>query len=177
MDPLSALGVAASVAQFVQFGASLVSKSRQIYRQGALLDHIECGHATRRLTEVANDVKKSLKDLEYLGEPSSDAKELERICRNCVKPSEELLFRLEKVRLNEKNTFRKWKSLRQALKTVCMKDGVDSLSRRIADCRNELNTHLIASRSVFFSSNSTPPTHRLILFDQEEGRCSTASAE
>ena len=145
MDPLSALGVAASVAQFVQFGGSLVSKSRQIYKQGALLDHIECGNATRRLAEVTGDVEKSLKDLEDLGEPSSDAKALEIICRNCVTLAEELLFRLEKVRLDEKNTPRRWKSFRQALKTVCMKDGVDSLARRIANCRDELDSHLIVS--------------------------------
>lgn len=143
----SALGpwVAASVVQFVQFGGSLVSKSRQIYKQGALLGHIECGNATQRLTGLANDVKGSLKDLEKLSDLSSDAKALKVICQNCVNLSEELLSRLDKVRLDEGNKSRKWNSFRQALKSVCTKDGVDSLAKRIADCREELNSHLILS--------------------------------
>ncbi|PMD67148.1 uncharacterized protein K444DRAFT_489832, partial [Hyaloscypha bicolor E] len=145
MDPLSALDIAAAVAQLVQFGGSLVSKSQQLYRHGALLDHIECGNATRRLIELTNGVRSSWRELERLGDLSPDAKALEIICCVCVKLSGELLSRLEKVQLDEKNTSRKWKSFRQALKAVCMKDGVDSLARRIADCREELNSHLIAS--------------------------------
>ena len=151
MDPLSTLDIAAAVAQLVQFGGSLVSKSQQLYRHGALLDHIECGNATRRLIELTNGVRISWRELERLGDLSPDAKALEAICCVCVKLSGELLSRLEKVRLDEKSTSRKWKSFRQALKTVCMKDGVDSLARRIADCREELNSHLIVSIRYIFS--------------------------
>ena len=169
MDPLSALGVAASVVQFVQFGGSLVSKSRQIYKRGTLLDHVECAAATRRLTELANDVKSSLKDLEKLGNLSSDAEALKFICSRCVKLSEELLSRLERVRVDKKSKSRKWKSFRQALKSICTKDNVDSLARRIADCREELNSHLIVSirwvclllfdpkRTLILKTKDSPP--------------------
>jgi predicted RNase H-like nuclease (RuvC/YqgF family) len=145
MDPLSALGIAASVVQFVQFSGSLVSKSKQIYKHGALLDHVECETATRRLTELSTDVESSLKDLEELGSLSHDAKTLKLICSNCAKLSEELISRLEKIQVNEKSKSRKWKSFRQALKSISTKDAVDSLARRIADCRDELNSHLIVS--------------------------------
>jgi hypothetical protein len=159
MDPFSALDIAAAVAQLVQFGGSLVSKSQQLYRHGALLDHIECGNATRRLVELTNGVRSSWRELERLGDLSPDAKALETICCVCVKLSGELLSRLEKVRLDEKSTSRKWKSFRQALKTVCMKDGVDSLARRIADCREELNSHLIVSIRYIFSFLSRGRTY------------------
>lgn len=145
MDPLSAFGVAASIAQFIQFGGSLVSKSRQIYKQGAILDHVQCGNATRRLEELTDDVKAFLKELQGLGELSADAKALEVICCNCLNLSAELLSRLDKIRLDEGSKSRKWKSFRQALKSVCTKDAVDSLAKRIAESREELNSHLIVS--------------------------------
>jgi len=71
MDPLSALGVAASVAQFVQFASSLVSKSREIYVHGASLDHVECESATKRLVELTANIRTSSKELENLGKHSN----------------------------------------------------------------------------------------------------------
>jgi hypothetical protein len=144
MDPLSALGIAAAVAQFVQFGGSLVSKSRQIYTNGAVRDQIECEGATTRLAELTGNIKSSLKDLESLGNPSSDAKALGAICDNCIRLSAELLLRLETLRVDENYRHRKWKSFRQALKSVCFKNGVDSLARELAACGDELNSYLIA---------------------------------
>ena len=145
MDPLSALGVAASVVQFLQFGGSLVSKSRQIYTQGTLLDDVKCKKASKRLNELTGRIRVSLKEeLEKTGTLSSDARALGIICGNCTKLSSELLLNLNKLRVDE-NHKRKWKSFRQALKSVWSKDGVDSIARRIADCRDELNTHVMVS--------------------------------
>jgi hypothetical protein len=51
MEPLSALSVAASVAQFLEFGYSLVSKSREIYgsAQGTSIQNAELETATNHL--------------------------------------------------------------------------------------------------------------------------------
>ncbi|PMD20659.1 hypothetical protein NA56DRAFT_659659 [Hyaloscypha hepaticicola] len=62
-----------------------------------------------------------------------------------MKLSEALLSQLEKVRVDEKSTSRKWKSFRQALKSVSTKNGVDALAGKISDCQKELNLHLVFS--------------------------------
>lgn len=164
MDPLSALGVAASVVQFVQFGSSLVSKSTQIYKNGTSLAYAECENATRRLNDLTTDVKGSLRELQSLGNPSPDAKALKAICYNCVTLSEELLNRLEKIKVDKIAKSRRWKSFRQALKSACSKDGVDHLARRISECREELNSHLIVSirYSSLPASNDTFSEQELI---------------
>jgi hypothetical protein len=107
MDPLSALGVAASVMQFLQFSGILVSKSRQIYTKGVLLDHAECGRATKRLLELAEQLKAQLKELENMGTLSSDSKTLKIICGDCMKLSTELLSRLGEIKVDEKQKSRK----------------------------------------------------------------------
>lgn len=143
MDPLSALGVAASVLQFVQFGSSLVSKSRQLYTQGALLDHVECGEATSRLQGLAGQLGAHLNELESLGTLSSDSKALQAICGHCLELSTELLSRLDELKVDENQKSRKWKSVRQALKSVCSKDKVDEIAKKLVACRDQLNLHLI----------------------------------
>jgi hypothetical protein len=146
MDPVSALGIAAAVVQFVQYGGSLVSKARQINAQGALVDYVDCENATRRLTELTNSIKVSLRLFEthcLSSSQSSDATALEVICQNCLNSSGELLARLDSLHLDGNSKHRRWKSFRQALKVVSSKQGVDSLARRIMDYRDELNSHIL----------------------------------
>jgi hypothetical protein len=142
MDPASALGVAAAVVQFVQYGGSLVSKARQIHERGALLDYIDCQNATLRLTELTNSINASLSICKTDSIPS-DATALEVICQNCLGLSEELLSRLRSLSIDENSKRRRWKSFRQALKAVSSKEGVDSLARRITGYRDELNSHIL----------------------------------
>jgi hypothetical protein len=143
MDPVSALGIAASVVQFLQFGSSLVSKSRQIYSQGALSDHVECESTTRRLIELTKQITNSLTDLGSLGALSLDSQALQKICEKCVELSNELLSRLADLHVDETHKARKWKSFRQALKTVCSKERINDIAGRLKACSVELHLHLI----------------------------------
>jgi hypothetical protein len=119
MDPLSALSVAAAVAQFLQFAGSLVSDTQQIYAKGSLVDHIECENATKRLCSLAEEIQSSLCDLDSLGNPSKDAKALREICVRSNKLSEDLITKLNDLRVEGK--YRRWNSFRAALKSVCNK--------------------------------------------------------
>jgi hypothetical protein len=143
MDPVSALGIAASVVQFLQFGSSLVSKIRQIYSQGALSDHVECESATRRLVDLTKQITNDLTDLGSLGALSLDSQALQKICEKCVELSNELLSRLADLHGNETHKARKWKSFRHALKTVCSKEKIDDIAGRLKGYSVELHLHLI----------------------------------
>lgn len=147
MDPLSALSIAASVVQFLQFGGSLISKASQIHKHGAMLSNISCAEATTRLEDLSSSVKNDLRELEGLGKLSPDSKALEAICANCVLLSKALGSCLAALAVNEKlqGKEKKWKSFRQAFKTIYSKDKVDGLAAQLRECREELNTHLIVS--------------------------------
>ena len=57
MEPLTALGLAASIAQFIDFGSNLVGKTREIAKAGSSVsvDHL------LTLTSDLADINKSLK--------------------------------------------------------------------------------------------------------------------
>jgi hypothetical protein len=63
MDPFSALSIATSVAQFVEFGCSLFSETRQIYKSldGATVSQVETSLAATRLLELSERMKFSLR--------------------------------------------------------------------------------------------------------------------
>lgn len=150
MDPLSALSIAAAVVQFIQFGCSLVSKAHQIHQSGSgtLPELDESEAATTRLIDLTknikySNIKSSPEDGDF--EDSSYAAALETIRLNCLDISNELLTRLHKLRLRESTDERKWKSLRQALKTVWSKSEMNSIEGRLIACRKELDSHLIAN--------------------------------
>jgi len=140
---LSALGIAAAVAQFLQFAGSLVSETQEIYAKGSLVDHIECENAAKRLDSLAKEITSSLCDLDSLGNPSKDAKALREICVRSSKLSQELITKLNELRVDGK--YRRWNSFRMALKSVCNKDKIEGLAAKLASCKEELNEHLVAS--------------------------------
>jgi hypothetical protein len=78
--------------------------------------------------------------------PSSAQEEvLQQLCAGCDSVAQELLKVLSRLKLQGKKT--KWKSMRQALKTVSSKDEVDAISHRLAIFRDQLNlAFLIALR-------------------------------
>jgi len=64
LDPVSALGVAAAVVQFVDYGTQIVSKGRKIYRSGdgTLAENVELEATSSRLRDLAAPIQKSLTD-------------------------------------------------------------------------------------------------------------------
>jgi hypothetical protein len=82
MDPLSALGVAASIVQFIQFGSSITSQALEIYKssEGSSADNFECENASKRLRELCNRLKNT----------GCYGIALKKICEGCLEVAEEL---------------------------------------------------------------------------------------
>lgn len=64
MDPLSALGFAANIAQFVDMGISIVQNTREIAGSGATV-------STTHLASLAKDIKNMGASLAWKGQESS----------------------------------------------------------------------------------------------------------
>jgi len=160
MDGLSALSVAASVAQSIQFGSSLVSKSREIYQSanGLPIQQVEAALAARRLTDLSERIKVS-RQVKSRGSQDvfTDDQALEAICEGCISVSKELLSKLEKLKVEGSKKYRKFKRFRQALKSVWSKEAVDEAARRLKAFQTELDVHLLVSlRRVYLSIDHNP---------------------
>lgn len=92
MEPLSALGAAAAVTQFVDYTITILKDTREIIKssRGQTAKHIELSSIAQDLTRLAEDVDDKSKSL-----VTSDADHSEqvflRLCGECKKIADELL--------------------------------------------------------------------------------------
>ncbi len=148
MDGLSALSVAASVEQFLELSCSLVSKSKEIYQSvdGALPRNISTEDATRRLIELSEVIKSGLVlDSQQPDLASKVDDPLRSICDGCIATLEILLSRLEKLKVQNGQGMRRFKSVRQALKSIWSQKSLDELAERIQYFRREMDAHILVS--------------------------------
>jgi hypothetical protein len=145
MDPLSCLGIASSIVQFVDFGLRVVSKGKQIYRSvdGSLAENLD-------LEIVTNDLLVLQAKLQCFrtaaSSPQSDsynANAFETLSRACADLAVRLLERLNMAKAQGR--FRRWKSLRQALKSVWSKQDIEEMANRLHRFRSELQLHILVS--------------------------------
>ncbi|KAI9935071.1 hypothetical protein MW887_000692 [Aspergillus wentii] len=141
LDPMTALSVATSVVQFVDFGTKLISKSREIYKSadGVLADHAEqaavsskLADLTRRLSTFADGYETKL---------SSAEKALQEVALDCLQVANEFGCAIDQLMVNGKH--RKWKSLRQALKSVWKKEEMEERLVRLDRLRQLVIVHLL----------------------------------
>ena len=111
MDPFSALPVAASVVQFLDFGCQVVSKAKDIYRSsdGISIDHAQSQAAAKRLINLSEGMKSYLQ----LGSATSavsgnefvlisrqsmpEDEAIKVLCTSCIDLSNKLIERFEKL--------------------------------------------------------------------------------
>ena len=177
LDPLSALSVAASVVQFVEFASKIVSKGKQLYDSpdGSLRDNEEAETATKRLQDLADSLKQSIEKVpQPKRAPTSSAHKtlkdqyrqemrLRAICEECERMSTELLVRLRQLKVPKGENHRRWRSFRQALKSVWSKKGVDEMAGKLNGLRKELDTQvLVLLRSAHLNICKLSDSHLFV---------------
>lgn len=145
MDPLSALSIAAAVVQFLDFGLRVISKGNQIYRSGD-----GSTDENRDLEVVTNDLLVLQTRLDQTGQradqdrrPTEDEVILRRLSTTANELAKELLTRLNMVKAQGR--FRRWKSFRQAIKSVSSQKEINSLARRLSIIKEELQIQILVT--------------------------------
>jgi hypothetical protein len=147
LDPLTALSLAGTVVQFVDFSTKLVTKTYELYksRNGCLRVNEELEEVTLNLKMLALKLKRPL----VLGdEQDEDAQALEKLCDACVRIADELVERLDRVKIHAKSG--SFRSMKEAL-LAAFRDGpqkdpageLDSLVRRLQMHENALKTRVL----------------------------------
>ena len=118
VDPLTALSVAGTIVQFVDFGTKLISRSKELYRS---VDRAL--GVNKELEKIVEDLSKLLVKLQQpvrLKNTSSgndrDEDALESLCTACRNVADETLKRLEGLKVDRKNG--RWKCFGKALKSA-----------------------------------------------------------
>jgi hypothetical protein len=142
MDPITALSVASSVVQFVDFGFNILSKAREFHRDGSAVEHRDLlrvaednkSHTTKLHTELSNIPARAL---------SEEDKALQELCQGCLGVAKDLTDALGKLVL--KGNQSKWKSFRAAFKATWGKERLAELKARLELYNQQIDRGVLVS--------------------------------
>jgi len=134
MDPLTAVGLAGTIVQFVDFTTKIVSKSTELYRsgRGVLAENANIETTTADLKELNSRLEQTT----AVHDP-----DLQALCQACGEVADQLLTALAKLRVTCQG--QKWQSLRKALRSIWSKEDITQLEQRLASFRSELNLRIV----------------------------------
>ncbi|KUJ09002.1 uncharacterized protein LY89DRAFT_741301 [Mollisia scopiformis] len=107
LDPVSAIGVAAAVIQFVEFGGHLLSDAYEIYTSpsGQKAEHVTNATLTKDMGQLARQVDQKSRSLSQHGQQSDSEAQLLKLCGECKNISNDLLAALGILRLRGTSSF------------------------------------------------------------------------
>jgi hypothetical protein len=154
MDPLTALSIAGTIVQFVDFSTKLLADGSRLYKSanGAL-------SINQELDLVANDLRRLIQKLQMsfysdcptTSTPDEDEMALresfEKICDEATLLADQLVDRLEKLKvdLDVKGAKRIWKSIHQAVISAWNQKEVNELTGRLLRLKAGLETRVLLS--------------------------------
>jgi hypothetical protein len=143
LDALSVVSLAATIIQFVDFGSKIVSKGYHLYEStdGVLPEYARLGYLIADLKSL----NARLQTHEKLSCFTKEERALEDLSSKCSALAKELLERLEKLNVEPNTKNRKWKSFRQALKSVWSKKALEQIAATLSEFRNQLELHILIS--------------------------------
>ena len=130
MDPLSAVGVAGTIVQFVTFASTLISKSTEIYNSasGSSTEVLDLHHVSQHLQQLSNKLTVA---------SSEEVSVFRAAKQDCEKVSD----LVEQLKLKD-GASRQWKSFRAALKVVCHGHEIARLEGRLERTQNAVTLQL-----------------------------------
>lgn len=143
LDPFTALSVASSVVQFVDFGTKLISKGKEFYQSadGVLSDHAEQAAISSRLAELSKGLSNWI-PISAAGKKFSPVEEaLRETALECMQFADDFTGAIDELRVT--GNHRKWKSFRQALKSVWKKEGIEERLVKLDRLRQQVVIHLL----------------------------------
>jgi len=146
MDPISILGLAANILQFIDYGTQLLSGTQEIYKSatGTSSENIEIEEISGRLSVFSDELSIDAVSRCHTGPYVARDRAVAKFASRCKEVSDELLGIVKELRLVD-GPNRKWRSFRKALKTMWKKEKIQSLQTRLDVVRQQLTLELLAS--------------------------------
>lgn len=136
MDPLTALGLAANIAQFIEYGIKLTSSVSEIYHspEGTTRDNAD-------LDVIAADLQAVT--LSMLDAQSQSQGTLRLLTSNCYHIGFDLQQILEDLKIPDGASHPKWQAFRQAIRAQGKAKEIKKNYDKLEKSRGQLATHMI----------------------------------
>ena len=164
MDPITAIGLAGNVVQFVDFGFKLISNGVELYRNSTLIEHAQLRDQARQLKDFnailtsrldgvhrpdrswtlrkvlrSNWANARDEDLKLLDEPL--VKLLRAAVEHCDLCATQVVDAVSKLTVSGSNA--KWQSFRHALRSTIGDSGLSTANDRLAKAQQNVTLFLV----------------------------------
>lgn len=139
LDPLTALGVASSIIQLVDFGRKLVSQTQETYHtaNGATIENVTVGEIAKDINFLNRNLKEKTVSLEALG---ADDVALTDLATSSQKVAEDLLRILATLEVPKDAT--PWKRIHKAFKSTQKAREIREIESRLNKIQRQIDSHL-----------------------------------
>ena len=140
LESLAALGIAANIIQFVDFGCKLFSESRALYKASdkRVEESVELEIISKALKRLSDDL--GAIPSSTTPQPQAEA-ELLPLAKRCQTIADELLVALNELQV--KGAKGKWQCFRSALKRIWKSQEIENMARRLDSICAHLTNCLI----------------------------------
>lgn len=135
MDPFTAIGLAGSILQFIQFSSDVFLAAREIQKSGSTKDNAFLEKTTRHLTSLTIE----LESLATGSCMSDNNKSLISLASDCHGLADDLLVVLAQVKAKPGSQLR---SIMASVKNVKAKGQIKELEDRLERCKSQLTLEL-----------------------------------
>ena len=147
-EALAAIGLAANIAQFIEYGLSLFSQGREIYTstRGATEDYLEIETVVRDLRNLSDNITAAAyQDDSRQKQPSEDEKAIRALADSSKGVANRLLVSIQALKIQDDDDHRKLTSLRLAFRSMWKRKEVEELERRLQRIQEELRTRMLSA--------------------------------
>ena len=143
LDPVTAVGLAGNIVQFIELSSNVISKSHEIYKSksGAVRDILDLERLTQALITLDPQICKTIRPPGILSALTAEQQQLEDVRLHCMEIASELMKAIKDLKM--KHALQRWKSFKKALRTVWEKKKIESIEMRLAACKTQLTMHAI----------------------------------
>ncbi|KAK1764207.1 hypothetical protein QBC33DRAFT_201658 [Phialemonium atrogriseum] len=141
MDPLSALGLASAVAQFLDFGSKLFHATKEVMDAGSTVTVARVGEAAGHLADIGCGLQTRYQTLEA-AELSEEELSLYGLARQCELLAAEISDCLKSL-VAKKGKNARWATFLAALCSVWQREHVETLALRLTEYRSQLTLRLL----------------------------------
>ena len=139
LDPLTALSIASSVIQIVDFGCKLVSETQEIYHSvnGATKDNVTSGEIAKDINLLYKDLIRKDQTFQRLG-PDDIA--LGKLVDSCAREVEALIRLLAELKVP--SDAEQWKTFKNAIKSARKRGKVHDIETRLLRIQKQIDSRL-----------------------------------
>jgi len=142
MDPVTGIGLVASVVQLVTFGIGTVSTIREVYQRGCVSSYEDVEYTTTHLSKLTGSLQQSLKSSwTHSSALTRDEKDLIDLGRKCEDCAHKLQHELQKLNSQPRTSL--LAATRITARAILKKPKIEQISKQLANYKSTLETSLL----------------------------------